>query len=220
MIILIGFVISFSVVIILCGKAEKRKTEDPPYESIKGIGQGEAISERFRTDDDVGYVRLKFLRNFQLKSARTCGDPLPVPDGIPRISIPTAFSSDLSIDSDPDSGNYQRISNVNKSKDYEKVYFGGDVLSDCETGDDSVFLHGDHPPYSTVQSEHAILGDNEYSVVNRPPIPPARSFSLPDFVPIYDPVYEPRGRLGVKEVDSDNYAKIGVSADYAVITLN
>lgn len=76
------------------------------------------IAERFRTDDDVGYIRLKFLRSFRksrVKSSRTCEDPLPEVGISNRISIPTAMSSINSIDGDKDCGDYQRIdSNPNK----------------------------------------------------------------------------------------------------------
>ena len=79
--------------------------------------------------------------------------------------------------------------------------------------DDSVFLPTIAQTLAPESDQH------QYSVVNRPPKLPIRSFSIPKPEPYYDPVYE--------KVEKD-YAKIEISpyaaiknkntSDYAIIS--
>ena len=58
------------------------------------------IAQRFRTDDEGGYIRLKFFDNFPLRPSRKCQDPLPVPK-MTSLITPLPLNDD--------SGDYERI---------------------------------------------------------------------------------------------------------------
>jgi len=223
MIFVVAFVVSLSLTLLLCGKRTKEseasnvESKDPTYASVRGVIQpGLAdIAHRFRTDDEGGYIRLKFFDSFPLRPSRKCQDPLPVPKM-------TSLITPLSLNDD--SGDYERIIS-NDDSDYAKV---GNYSDKRTNESDPATLpngNGEDPPYSLVNLSTAPESEleHDYSVVNRPPIPPDRTCSLPDFEPIYDLVYEKCSASISVQCDSDNYAKIAritddfKSPDYAFI---